>query len=93
MFETIKGYIAKAKSSYTAKADFIRATRGEINPAAIVTLVIGMFLAGILLPIAIRAWESFTPTNSTNALVYPLVVTFFLIGLGLMLLKSAQSSS
>lgn len=55
----------------------------------VVAGAIGILLLGLLSPIGLRAMESYTPTDPTNAIIWPLVATFFLLGVGLKFLGEA----
>jgi hypothetical protein len=55
----------------------------------IVAGAVGVLLLGLLAPIGLTAMESYIPTNATNAIIWPLVATFFLLGVGLKFLFEA----
>jgi hypothetical protein len=60
-----------------------------VNLKYIVGGAIGILLIGLLAPIGLAAMESYVPTDATNAIIWPLVATFFLLGVGLKFLFEA----
>lgn len=55
----------------------------------VVAGAISILLIGLLAPIGLTAMESYVPTDATNAIIWPLVATFFLLGVGLKFLFEA----
>jgi fumarate reductase subunit D len=67
--------------------------RGETTKLVSLTTIIvgavGILLLGILAPIGLKAMESYTPSDATQAIIWPLIGTFFMLGIGLAFILQA----
>jgi hypothetical protein len=59
---------------------FFQAHRG-VSPVAIVGVAIGVLMLGILLPIGLSAWEAYTPTDPTLAVIWPIGAVLIVLGI------------
>lgn len=74
MFETLKMLWASRKAAVGARE--------------IVVLAVAILLVGILLPIGLTQMQSYTPTDPTLLIVWPLLAIIIVIGLALKFLPS-----
>jgi fumarate reductase subunit D len=56
----------------------------------IVAGAVGILLFGVLAPIGLTAMESYTPSDPTQAIIWPLVGTFFMLSVGVAYIYSAM---
>jgi fumarate reductase subunit D len=56
------------------------ASKKAMSPAAIVGVAVGVLMLGILLPIGLSAWESYTPTGATLLVIWPIGAVLVVLG-------------
>lgn len=64
--------------------DFLRKLKrhtGGIAVVGLVAIAVGVMMLGILLPIGLSAWEDYTPTNSTLAVIWPIGAVLIVLGI------------
>jgi fumarate reductase subunit D len=55
-------------------------SRKAFSPVAIVGVAIGVLMLGILLPIGLSAWEAYSPTDPTLAVIWPIGAVLIVLG-------------
>lgn len=67
----------------------VKSHRGALTMSWIVLMAVGLLLVGILFPIAIAEIESYTPTDATTAVVWPLLGIFAVLAVAIKLIRDA----
>lgn len=91
MFERIKAYIrakaigllAWALSISIAPINGSKLMMGTraMSTEQIVGLAIGVLLLGVLLPVGLAQWESYTPTNPILLVIWPIGAVLIVLGI------------
>jgi hypothetical protein len=69
---------------------FMESRRGlSLSIGNIVAMAIGLLLVGLLFPLALDSIESYTPTDATLLVVWPLLGVFAVLAVAITYIKSA----
>lgn len=61
--------------------DKLMKSRKGISVNSLITVSIGVLMLGILLPIGLSAWEAYTPTDATLAIIWPIGAVLIVLGI------------
>lgn len=63
-------------------------SRRAMSTDVIVGLAIGVLLLGVLLPVGLKAWESYTPTDPTLLVIWPIGAVLIVLGIVMQFYKN-----
>ena len=61
------------------------------NVRGLILLAVGVLMLGVLLPVVLAEWESYSPTDSTLAVIWPIGAVIIVIGAVMQFLPSGAT--
>ena len=60
------------------------------SASSLAMLAVGVLLLGVLLPVGLSAWETYTPTNATLLVIWPIGAVLIVLGIALKIFRETS---